>query len=549
MPAYPKPVQAKIYIKALEDRVAELETLLKNGGDRSVSRDHWAGATGGLDDADSPSQDDIQPLVNAVRDLSLDVAGSYIGGASMITLGRVLGTALAGRPLLTLPATSPEDMNAGQAASIDSHHSYLGSGGFSLISQMSKEMADAMVHAYLKHTRTNFPIIFSFEVLDLHKRRHDLNDVYEESILQLIYGLGGHFLEKTCESKQSYDAEQYYFAALEERDTILRLGDTRALTYLLLLGQHNAKRTWSLLPLDVDEDTQDLEILCKATEQDRSIPPSPPTSMSTLIHLLRLKRIESEIQHTIYRVDRMEASQDICIQTNTFIDKLHAWKNAIPQQKLHQEMMENQVYLSYDSYMAAYYKAFRTLLQPRLYEKNIPERYLELCAEACRGVCQTYKRLHTKLPIAFTSLSLQSVFLAGLTLIYCMWIDTTNSRAFNNHGALTDCSIMLYVMAERWQVGRKYRDLFELVKKSVLETIEEGQHAPRSAVPSLKNGMQTSLQQLQANTVVENVADDLEQMISDMTGEPVSAWHDETSFSWTLDETSTIFDQVEWEPS
>lgn len=130
-----------------------------------------------------------------------------------------------------------------------------------------------------------------------------------------------------------------------------------------------------------------------------------------------------------------------------------------------------------------------------------------------------------------------------------MWIDTTNSRAFNNHGALTDCSIMLYVMAERWQVGRKYRDLFELVKKSVLETIEEGQHAPRSAVPSLKNGMQTSLQQLQANTVVENVADDLEQMISDMTGEPVSAWHDETSFSWTLDETSTIFDQVEWEPS
>lgn len=196
MPAYPKPVQAKIYIKALEDRVAELETLLKNGGDRSVSRDHWAGATGGLDDADSPSQDDIQPLVNAVRDLSLDVAGSYIGGASMITLGRVLGTALAGRPLLTLPATSPEDMNAGQAASIDSHHSYLGSGGFSLISQMSKEMADAMVHAYLKHTRTNFPIIFSFEVLDLHKRRHDLNDVYEESILQLIYGLGGHFLEK-----------------------------------------------------------------------------------------------------------------------------------------------------------------------------------------------------------------------------------------------------------------------------------------------------------------------------------------------------------------
>src|SRR5689334_13178504 len=111
-----------------------------------------------------------------------------------------------------------------------------------------------------------------------------------------------------------------------------------------------------------------------------------------------------------------------------------------------------------------------------------------------------------------------------------MWIDTSNSRAFKNHGALTDCSIMLYVMAERWLVGRRYRDLFELVKKSVLEAIEEGQHAPRSAVASLKTGMQTSLQQLPVNMVVENVADDLEQMIGDMTGEAVSAWHDEGSF-------------------
>jgi hypothetical protein len=63
--------------------------------------------------------------------------------------------------------------------------------------------------------------------------------------------------------------------------------------------------------------------------------------------------------------------------------------------------------------MASYYKTLRILLQPRLYETNVQERYLGLCAEACRGVCETYKRLHTKLPISFTSLSLQSVFLAG----------------------------------------------------------------------------------------------------------------------------------------
>ncbi|KAH7325608.1 fungal-specific transcription factor domain-containing protein, partial [Stachybotrys elegans] len=612
VPAYPKPVQAKIYIKALEDRVAELETVLKNGGDRTVSDDHWTIAAALPTEGNWQDQDEIQPLVNAVRDLSHDVAGSYIGGASTITLGRALGKALAGRSMLSLPALSPEDGRLGptHAPSNKSHAGSLECNTFSLLTQMSQETADALVHAYLKHMCTNFPIIFSFEILDLHKRRLDLDDIYEESILQLIYGLGIHFLQKTSETSLSYDPEQFYFAALEERDSILRLGDTRALTYLMLLGQHcyrmpkdpgawtfyglamkmcvelglhrqrrsskvclkserNKRLFWICywherelavamgrppsicdhdidveLPLDVDEATQDLDVFQKASEQDRSIPPFPPTSLSTLIHLLRLKRIESAIQHSIYRVDRLQPSEDLCQKTDEFLEKLLAWKSVIPQQEYDQDMLENQIYLSYDSYMASYHKTLRILLQPRLYERNVQDRYLGLCAEACRGVCETYKRLHTTLPISFTSLSLQSVFLAGLTLIYCMWIDNSTGMAFRNHSALTDCSIMLYVMAERWQVGKKYRDLFELVKKSVLDAIQEGRHAPRTAVASLKDGMQTSLQQLQVDTEVENVADDLEQMISDMTGEAIPAWHDETLSLWTMNESSNIFSYI-----
>jgi hypothetical protein len=64
--------------------------------------------------------------------------------------------------------------------------------------------------------------------------------------------------------------------------------------------------------------------------------------------------------------------------------------------------------------MASYYKTVRVLLQPRLYEKTINERYLLICAEACRGICETYKRLHSRLAISFTSFSLQSVFLSGM---------------------------------------------------------------------------------------------------------------------------------------
>jgi len=84
MPTYPKPGQVKIYIKALEDRVAELESLMASQGNRNVSDDHWIEQPINLDFDEQ--QEDLQPLLNAVRDLSLDVAGSYVGGASTITL-------------------------------------------------------------------------------------------------------------------------------------------------------------------------------------------------------------------------------------------------------------------------------------------------------------------------------------------------------------------------------------------------------------------------------------------------------------------------------
>ncbi|KAE9978160.1 hypothetical protein BLS_000838 [Venturia inaequalis] len=494
MPIYPKAGQAKIYIKALEDRIAELETTLNKGGDRTVSRDHWAEQA----DNDYESESgDIQPLLNAVRDLSLDVAGSYIGGASTITLGRALETALAGRTELVLP--------------------YMG-------------------------------------------------------------GVDGR---RTGHPMGSFSPEALYDQALENRETILQLGDTRSLTYLLLLGQHSVRmprgpgawtffglamkmcielglhrkrRSWKIsfeselnkrlfwsayaydrelaivmgrpplisdhdidvdLPLDVDEATQDLNVLRKATTQDRSRPTLPQTSMTTFIHLLRLKRIEADIQHKIYRVDKAKSAEWLYKKTDMFLEHMIAWKDAIPPEATSAQLdstdrqsFRGDEYRRHDNYMASYHKAIRVLLQPRLYEKTINPRYLHL------------------IPLVFSSVSLQTVFLAGLTLVYCMWQDASNVNSFRNFGALSDCSIILYVMTERWPASRKYRDIFEAVKKSVLDAISEGKHIPRTAVTTMKDDMQNSIPMLQVNPATETIPDDLEQMISDMTGEQISFWDD-----------------------
>ncbi|PVH71530.1 hypothetical protein DL98DRAFT_596856 [Cadophora sp. DSE1049] len=512
---YPKPGQSKLYIKALEDRVAELEMQLTKGGDYTVSHDHWH-----ADDSDNPDQEGMQPLLNAVRDLSLDVAGSYVGGASIITLGRALESALAGKIQIVMPQMGSSTENDRRNSFIPSEISSPPGRSMFHLFQIDTVMADKMVAAYLNHMYSNFPVIYSYDVIDLHNRRSNLRDAYEQSILSLIYGMGAHFLEKTGDSSASFDSQARYDMALDNREFILKLGDTRSLTYLLLLGQYCLRiprdpgawtffglamkmsielglhrkqsvgifrvlssfpdclrrvvacalllRQLSLflnhsgilhlylkgntdsefltvaivmgrppsisdhdidveLPFDVDEAIQDVEVLRKAASQDRTRPAHPQTTMSCFIHLLRLKILESEIQHKIYRVDSARSLPAIYKSTDIFLERLNAWKDAIPSQRL--------------------------------------------------------------------------------TLVYCMWHDSSNSHAFKSIGALTECSIILYVMTERWPASRKYRDLFEVVKKSVLDAISEGKHTPGTAVTSMKDDFQTSLQSLQVDTTFESMPD------------------------------------------
>jgi hypothetical protein len=73
--------------------------------------------------------------------------------------------------------------------------------------------------------------------------------------------------------------------------------------------------------------------------------------MSTLIHLFRLKKIESEIQHQLYRVDKVKTPHEVSAQTDVFLERLRAWKSAIPQHKIPPDQTEHQVYRSYDSYV------------------------------------------------------------------------------------------------------------------------------------------------------------------------------------------------------
>lgn len=78
----------------------------------------------------------------------------------------------------------------------------------------------------------------------------------------------------------------------------------------------------------MDEDCQDLHVLEQASKVDPNSVRTESTSLTAFLHILRLRRIESSIQQTIYRVDQSTNVTDA--EVELYLDQLENWKSLIP---------------------------------------------------------------------------------------------------------------------------------------------------------------------------------------------------------------------------
>jgi hypothetical protein len=83
-------------------------------------------------------------------------------------------------------------------------------------------------------------------------------------------------------------------------------------------------------------------------------------------------------------------------------------------------------------------------------------------------------------------------------------------------------------MTERWPSARKYRDIFEQVKSSVMDLIAEGRHQPRKTIDILDIDMMESFGSLD-DKQTRGLGDYFSQMIAQMTGQNME-WNSQQVF-------------------
>lgn len=224
------------------------------------------------------------------------------------------------------------------------------------------------------------------------------------------------------------------------------------------------------LPFNVDEAISDSGSLYEiiAEKEGASSLSEHLTSVTMSIEIIRLNRIDSRTHTLIYRVDKPLNVDDCGI------------KDLLQMIKERQQFVANlPAGLKRDYLEFLIHKSTRTLLAPIIYYGNAGDTlYLEQCKNSCFRVCELSKKLLQNKGYAHSLFAMNTVFLSGLTIIYCL-VEGFLSWGIDISVCLNSCSTILFVLAERapW-TKTHFSDEFEQYYATAIDKLKQGFNSP-----------------------------------------------------------------------
>ncbi|KAF4431371.1 putative transcriptional regulatory protein [Colletotrichum fructicola] len=501
-----------LYISALEERIAFLEARMPD-----FAEDHFTTATSSTEaprenkferreSQDSFSEEEPSSLVDGVAYLSLCASGTtdtapepfYLGSSSGATIARMIQSSVfhgaGGRAINeAMAAVQPGVLRPPLPTGSPSSHSDEPMSEFPHSGQ-----AKMLFDAFFDRLHTRWPILDRkmFTILFDNQDHQGALPIQQRSIMHLIYAISARFLQlmkKPCD----VDPERHLLEAIEPMDFILEQHNLATVQFLLLLAVHGQRSPfgagcWSQMP-SADDAFWDLTAL--------GSPPAPPepawSNMKPFIHIIKLRRIQSRIHRRVYRVDKdvfaglPDERAKLDLKMTEIRDELDEWAKTIPHPPKDSKSItwmydpESAYHDSRDFFNLQYHKSILSLFTVLLPALNTSDPRFVTCARSAACVCTTYKRLNQQKTLSYTMMALHSLFIAGLTLVYCLWRD----RSLFSYDALEAtraCSQSLTIFGEKWPGAVKYRDIFDALSGSLFKTIVNPSSASVSGLKPLK---------------------------------------------------------------
>ncbi|KAH7410017.1 fungal-specific transcription factor domain-containing protein [Phaeosphaeria sp. MPI-PUGE-AT-0046c] len=216
------------------------------------------------------------------------------------------------------------------------------------------------------------------------------------------------------------------------------------------------------------------------THEETPGPSGNWSNIEPFVHIIKLYKIQSRIHKTVFRIDRdvfggtPEDRAKLDCKMASLRSDLDEWVKTTP----HSPKKENGITWMYDPesafldardfYSVQYHKAVLFLFSVFLPALDTSDPRFITCTRSAACVCNAYKRLSHNETLTYTMISLHSCFVAGLTLVYCIWRDRS-LFSYDVLEATRSCSQTLTIFGEKWPGAIKYRDIFDALSGSLLK--------------------------------------------------------------------------------
>jgi hypothetical protein len=409
-----------------------------------------------------------------------------------------------------------------------------------------RAQAQVLFAVFFDRLHTRWPILDRKQYQQIFEQQYNQGalPLLQRSILHLIYAISSRFLQ-LIKKPHHVDPQTHFAAALEPMDHILEQHNLSTVQFLVLLAIHGQRSpygagSWSQIryalttcvelglhranaptrtPREIElrrrvfwacyslDRTTSLLLGRTFAIADRDINVELPSSSAEFwdltsvgtppaegegvgwsnilpfIHIVRLRKLQSKIHRTVFRVDKDVLTTDpterakLDKKIDNIMKALDDWAAQIPNPPRDAKCitwmydLENTYHHdSRDFFTLQYHKAVLSLftaLLPTLSTRD--PRFISGAKSAAR-VCTAYKRLNQQKTLSYMITGLHSCFIAGLTLVYCLWRDAS-LFSYQALEAVRACSLCLTIFGEKWPGAVKYRDIFDALSASLFKAI------------------------------------------------------------------------------
>ncbi|KAJ5184087.1 hypothetical protein N7492_001703 [Penicillium capsulatum] len=202
----------------------------------------------------------------------------------------------------------------------------------------------------------------------------------------------------------------------------------------------------------------------KSPSQEKEFVPRQ-TQVSSALHLIRVRRIQSRILSIMMRADFEKNLLFSHSWRLHLLEELEQWRRQL---QPHSDP-QSRGYTSQGWVGMAYNYTILLLYRPTV--ENVRGMVGERCLRACAEILSTFRQYQKDRHTAQLWPGLLSQFGVGITLLYCLWATPPSYRSDAYRlprisTAVRTCSVILAVFAEQWREADPLRDLFDTLSES-----------------------------------------------------------------------------------